>query len=299
MKVTRALKILIALGLMALLWAGVDGPAAAAMLARADPRWLLAALATLSLQTLLSAWRWRLTAARLGIEITPRRAVREYWLAQVVNQSLPGGVAGDVGRAVRSREGAGLGRAVHAVMIERLSGQVAMITLMLAGTASVTLLPGGIDLPRPVLGLVLIIALIAVAIVAALAVIPHLAGLRADVARALLARGAWPRQAALSAAAAGLNLLSFDFCARATGTDLPASAVMALVPLILGTMILPVTIAGWGLREGAAAALFPIAGASGAAGLAASVAFGVMFLVSTLPGVIVLLTRRRDRSQVT
>lgn len=299
MSIPRALQILIALGLMGLLWARLDGAAAAALLARADPGWLLAALVTLMGQTLLSAWRWRLTAAQLGIAIPPGRAVREYWLAQIVNQSLPGGIAGDVGRAVRSRDGAGLGRAVSAVMIERLAGQIAMITLMLAGVACVTILPGGIALPRPVLVLTLIIAVAAGAVAAALVLTPRLSGLRADIARALLARGVWQRQAGLSGAAAGLNLLSFDFCARATGTDLPATAVLVLVPLILATMILPVAISGWGLREGAAAALFPIIGAGSAAGLAASVAFGMMFLISTLPGLVVLLARRRNRMGAT
>ena len=65
------------------------------------------------------------------------------------------------------------------------------------------------------------------------------------------------------------------------------------VPLILLTMILPLTVSGWGLREGAAAGLFPLIGASAQAGLAASLAFGLMFLASTLPGLLVLLARRR------
>ncbi len=56
---------------------------------------------TLTVQTLLSAWRWRLTARQLGLRIAPSQSVREYYLAQIVNQSLPGGMAGDVGRAER------------------------------------------------------------------------------------------------------------------------------------------------------------------------------------------------------
>jgi hypothetical protein len=43
------------------------------------------------------------------------------------------------------------------------------------------------------------------------------------------------------------------------------------------------------LREGAAAALFPVIGATATEGFAASVAFGLMFLVSTLPGAPFLL----------
>jgi glycosyltransferase 2 family protein len=92
------------------------------------------------------------------------------------------------------------------------------------------------------------------------------------------------------------NLAAFAFCARATGTALPLAAILALVPLILLTMVLPLTIGGWGLREGAAAALFPLAGASAAAGLATSIAFGLMLLVSVLPGLVALWPVPRARA---
>jgi hypothetical protein len=52
--------------------------------------------------------------------------VREYYLAQIVNQSLPGGMIGDAGRAVRARAQAGLLAAGQAVVFERLAGQIAM-----------------------------------------------------------------------------------------------------------------------------------------------------------------------------
>jgi hypothetical protein len=56
------------------------------------------------------------------------------------------------------------------------------------------------------------------------------------------------------------------------------------VPLILFTMLIPISISGWGLREGAAAALLPLAGRDGQRRLAASIAFGLTFVASVLPG---------------
>jgi hypothetical protein len=46
----------------------------------------------------------------------------------------------------------------------------------------------------------------------------------------------------------------------------------------------PLTIGGWGLREGAAVALFPLAGATAAEGFAASASFGVVFLLTSVLG---------------
>jgi len=60
--------------------------------------------------------------------------------------------------------------------------------------------------------------------------------------------------------------------------------VVTLIPLILTAMLIPLSVAGWGWREGAAAALFPLAGAAPDAGLAASAAFGALMLAAAMPG---------------
>jgi hypothetical protein len=66
--------------------------------------------------------------------------------------------------------------------------------------------------------------------------------------------------------------------------------------MILLAMLIPLTIGGWGLREGAAAWLFPLAGATAAEGLAASVAFGLVFLCVALPGLF-FIAGARDKSR--
>jgi hypothetical protein len=51
-------------------------------------------------------------------------------------------------------------------------------------------------------------------------------------------------------------------------------------------MLIPLSISGWGFREGAAAALLPLAGATASGGLASSVAFGLTFIAAVLPGLV-------------
>ncbi|WP_282602189.1 lysylphosphatidylglycerol synthase transmembrane domain-containing protein [Paracoccus sp. PARArs4] len=271
MTMARALRIIVAIAILSALWWGLDGQRALGLLAAADPRWLVAALAALSLQTLLSAWRWQITARFFGQTIPLRAAVAEYYLAQIVNQSLPGGIAGDAGRAYRARHDGGLRRAGSAVVVERVLGQVALLAVLVAGLP----LPFGPDLPATLHRAILIGAVIA------------------GIALLLLPRPPLkPRfvahQVVLNLAITALNIAGFAMAARATGSIIAPAQAMVLVPLILLTMILPVTIAGWGLREGAAAALFPLIGASSEAGLAASMAFGLVFLTATLPGIAVI-----------
>ena len=296
--VLRGLQVAVALGLLALLWAVADGRAALGHLAAADPGWLAAALLALTAQTVLSALRWRLTAGQLGLALGRATAVREYYLAQIVNLSLPGGVLGDAGRALRTRAQAGLLAAGQAVLFERLAGQVALLCLFSAAVAGTLAVPGGFDWPGWLLPPVL--ATLAGAIGAGLVL--RLAGPRLPgrAGRGIAALGwaflgaVWApavrgRQLALSLGTALLNIAAFTLCAAAVGVMLPPATALVLVPLILFTMLVPVTVSGWGLREGAAAGLLPLAGATVAEGLAASMAFGVAVLVAALPGVVAAL----------
>jgi uncharacterized membrane protein YbhN (UPF0104 family) len=302
----RLFQIGAAAGIFAVLWHAADGREALRLLANADPVWFAGALAALTLQTMLSALRWRLTASRLGIVVSGRRAVSEYYLSQVINQSLPGGMVGDAARAVRSRAQAGLARAGQAVVLERLMGQVVMF-LFLAGAFAVTwIVPGGLVWPAAI-ALPLALALAAgFALPPLLLTAKHLPGalgrwatiLHEIIHTGLLQPGTLGQQVLLSIGTAACNLAAFAFCARAVGVTLPIGTLLAIVPLVLFTMLIPISFSGWGLREGAAAALFPIAGATAAQGFAASVAFGLAFIVAVLPGLVpLLLGSRADKAE--
>lgn len=275
--------------IIAVLWHIMDAPEVLARLGRADWRWLLAALAVAHAQIVLAALRWKLTAGRLGQHLPAGWAIGEYYLAQLVNQTLPGGVVGDAGRAIRARGQADMLRSGQAVVIERMLGQIALLAVTFCGMAFTTLGPGGLFLP-PDLARTPLALMGAVLLIAAVAIIlrwiaPRIvSGFGAALRRATLAPGIWQRQLALGLAIVGCNLATFALCARATGTHLPLVAVVTLVPLILTAMVLPVSVGGWGLREGAAGALFPLAAATPEAGVAASIAFGAVILLASLPG---------------
>jgi len=291
----RAGQVALGLGLIVLLWHLADGAQAVRMLAGATPGWLAAALAALTVQTVLSAMRWRLTAAQFGIPLKPGHAVREYYLSQIVNQSLPGGVIGDAGRAMRARQAAGLLASGQAVAFERLAGQVALGLLFAAAVAGTLAVPGGFDWP----GWLLAPVLLALAGAGGGTLVLALAGARlpgrlgravAEPGRAFV-RATWSpgirgRQAGMSLGTALCNVAAFACCAAAIGVTLPPATALALVPPILFTMLAPVTVSGWGLREGAAVALLPLTGATASEGLAASVAFGLAVLAAALPGIV-------------
>ena len=267
---------------------------------RLSPGWALLALALTLPPLLLSAWRWRLTARLLGLSLGFRRALREYYLALFLNQVLPGGVAGDAARAWRhSRDSGQRGGAWRAVIIERASGQLAMALLTLAvlaasplwhellgrafrSAAASTWLPAG---GAALLLMVLVVWQLARRPPAALV------GLGGDLRRSLLAASVWPRQLAGSLLVVVSYALVFVCVARAIGVQLPLATLLALVPPVLLAMLIPITLAGWGVREGAAALVWGLAGLPPAQGVAISMAYGIIVLLASLPGGLVLLHR--------
>ena len=275
---TALLRVVVPLVVLGALWLVADGPGALAHLRAADPAWLVLSLAAVLAQTVLSALRWRLVAGAMGLPLPLRRAVTEYFVAQVVNQTLPGGIPGDAARAVRSRGAGGLRVATGAVVVERLAGQAALFAVMVPAMM-LSLAFGHIGWP------VWVVWMLAVAAVAVALALSRPLPRWAAPLRTLGGPRVWPVQVALGVAIVALNLAGFAAAARATGTALAPEAIATLVPLILTAMLIPLSIGGWGWREGAAAVLFPLAGATPAAGLAASAAFGAVILLAALPGV--------------
>lgn len=293
----RVLHVIVPLVLIAVILSMVGAADVVARLRAANPAWVLAAVIACSAQVILCAVRWRLTAARLRALIPLNRAVGEYYLSSLVNTTVPGGVVGDAMRAVRTRGAAGFETAAQAVVIERLAGQIALGAVLITGLAA----SGLPHLQWPAA----VAALVSAAIAVGLMVLRRNGMHRSmpAVLRRFLGAirqswlgGAGPAQATLSLLIVAANIAAFIFAARAAGATLAIADALFAVPLILAAMLIPFSVAGWGYREGAAAAVFPLIGGSAAAGVSASILFGVAILLASLPGLFVLIFQRRQQA---
>lgn len=274
----------------------VDVGSVVARLRELRPGWVGLALAVSVLQVLVLGWRWAYTAGRLGVELPLRTAVAEYYLGVLLNQVLPGGVTGDVSRAWRhSRRDAPARPVVTAVVLERASGQAVMSAVAVASLLALPWAPGWLRLG---LGLLLAVwaALTVRAVVRRLPTDPAAEGLPAEVRRVFLG-DALPVQLVTAAVVVASYIVVFLVAARAVGVDTSLVRLLPLVAPVLMTMLIPVTVAGWGIREAAAAALWGLVGLTPADGAAISVAYGLLVLVSSLPGALVLMASSGDRDR--
>lgn len=280
----RLLRLAASFGVLAILFAVMDAEAIYVRLRGADVGWLGLALLAMTALTFLMAWRWQLTAQALVIDLRYPRAVREYYIAQLLNLVLPGGLVGDAARAARLAAPRGIRHAAQSVIIERLIGQTMLFALMFFGFLVAMFLPGGPDWPLWTWWI--LASGMCVAVVGW--VFARQQGTIARFLAKAIELMARPRQIVLSLVIAFLIIFSFYACARATGTVLPANTLFTLIPLILTAMLVPLSVGGWGWREGAAAALFPLAGEFPSAGVAASIAYGAMMLLAASPAAILI-----------
>jgi glycosyltransferase 2 family protein len=298
------LRVLVGVGILAALVARLGTGAFVDGLRAIGIGSVLAALGIGLLTTVFSAWRWCLVARGLGLRLPLAMAVADCYRALFLNSVLPAGVLGDVHRAViHGRQAGDLGRGVHAVVLERVAGQVVVMVVgvgvllaqpTLLAAAVGCLVPGhGVTLGM-VAALVPVIALGAAAVRGGRAsrirdaLRTGLAGARTGV----LSRGTWPGVVLLSVAALAGYLTLFVVAARAAGSQATLGELLPLLVLALLAMGLPFNIGGWGPREAVSTVAFAAAGFSATHGLTAAVVYGVLSLIACLPGAGVLLLRR-------
>ncbi|MFK7993815.1 MAG: lysylphosphatidylglycerol synthase transmembrane domain-containing protein [Granulosicoccus sp.] len=300
--VVRILRIFAAAGLLFLVAWFVDITEAVNQLKQTDWRWLVPACILVQFQVVLSAVRWKITANRLGQPLTARRAISEYYLATFANLSLPGGITGDAARVYRNRQPRALDISVHSVMIERLAGQIALLVVSIVGwMAWPVIMQGGVpEFGGRVLGVALVLILLVVlSIILIIRFAPDwmtrfVVNFGPALYCAWLADRQWIVQSVLSLAIVLTYVLVFLLSSYAVQVPLPLTAMVTIVPLVLLSMVIPLSIGGWGIREASAAVLWPLAGLSSEAGIATSVVYALVSLIACLPGLL-FMSIRPDR----
>jgi len=250
-----------------------------------DGRALAAAAAIGLLTTVCCAWRWKIVAGGLDVNLPLPAAVAAYYRSLFLNVTLPGGIVGDVHRGVsHGREVTDVKRALRAVVWERFAGQIVQIVLTVVVLLA---LASPVRSSMPV---------VAPAVFVALPVVVFIARRRL-VGDATFGRRAWAGIAVASALVVGGHAVTFLIAARTAGVTAPPSQMLPLALLVMAAMALP-SVGGWGPREGATAWAFGAAGLGADRGVATAVVYGVMVLVACLPGAAVLVASWARRARL-
>jgi uncharacterized membrane protein YbhN (UPF0104 family) len=284
----RLLSFLLKAGISALLLyvslRRVDLGSVAQRLGALDLRWIAFVVVTLCVQVALNAVRWREIVAVCGASLAIPTALRFAFIGQFFSQVLPSTVGGDAARIwLLARGGAGWPTSIYSVLIDRVVG-VAVLAALVAVCLPWTLQLVHDPLAQAGLVVIGIGALFAAAVFLALG-IPNLWLMdRWWITRhlATASRLAWK----LCRSAAGLRVAPIAFLvhfltvlaawglARAVHASIdPVQTLFVVLPVVLLSTI-PVSIAGWGVRESAMVLAFAYVGLPESDGLIVSLLYG-------------------------
>jgi uncharacterized membrane protein YbhN (UPF0104 family) len=258
---------------------------------------LVAALAIGVLTTVCCAWRWSIVSEGLGVRLPLGAAIAQCYRSVFLNSILPGGILGDVDRAVRHGKDSGnVGHGVRAVVWERTAGQLVQVVI-----AVIVLFA----FPSPVQKYLPVAAAVAVVGGALLYLVGRglprsgpgrmartIRAAEADIRSGLLANGNWFGVLVASSVVVCGHLGMFVLAARTAGATAPLALLVPLTLLALLAMGLPLNVGGFGPREGVAAWAFAAAGLTADQGIATAMVYGALALASSLPGAAVLVMRR-------
>jgi glycosyltransferase 2 family protein len=254
--------------------------------ASAAPVYLAGALALSLLMIVLVALRWRLVAGWLGVVMSVGFAVRALFLSVFGGQVLPSAVGADVLRGwLVTRNANAVSRVVASLMADRLMALFAASLLMLISNRAIAqLLPSYAAFVAP--GAVLGSGALLLAFLAGLRRM-NVTGTGRFQARPLLLA------IAIALVVQGVAVVLAALVATAYRLDGSLSLWISVIPLSVILSAIPVSVNGWGVREAAIVTLASRLGVAPADALLVSVTLGVVNMLASLPGAVVMLRNRR------
>ncbi|WP_353858950.1 lysylphosphatidylglycerol synthase transmembrane domain-containing protein [Azospirillum formosense] len=286
-------KLAVTLAVLGVLGFKADWPSLLARVADAEPVWMAAGFLAKLLAVVFAGERWRDALHAAGERVSRWLAIRLMFTSLFFGQVLPGALGGDVVRGwLTYRGGASSTAVVVALVLDRLLALTGCILLLFLGLPHlVATAPPSVAWAGPAA-----VFLLALGLVAGLQVDrmplpdflmrPPVRAARAQVARL---RGALLSRMALVGLAhsAAVHLCTIvAVIAYAHALDIPMRPLdaLAVVPMTIFAAALPISLNGWGVREGAFVAGFALYGLGATEALALSLMIGLSVTVSSLPG---------------
>jgi uncharacterized membrane protein YbhN (UPF0104 family) len=293
-----AVKILISAALLYLALGKVNLSDLASRFDIASLGWIALAIAVVFLQIFAGAVRWREISAECGAPLKAMQAMRFNMIGAFFNQTLPSSIGGDAVRLwLVARGGAGWRAATYSVFVERAIGLVALAIIIVAT------LPWSYRLIEDPHGrsALLLIDLAALAggfvfLVAGRLRWPwlkrwwgthHLYNCSVIANRVILSRKHGPKLAILSLSVHVLAVVMAWCVVQSITAPVSFGQMFQLVPPVMLITMMPISIAGWGVREATMGLAFGYAGLAANEGVNVSLLFGaVYFIVGAFGGLV-------------
>jgi len=260
--------------------------------------WIALAIAVTFFQIFIGVLRWRIVSAECGAPLQTGQAMRYNLIGAFFNQTLPSSIGGDAVRLwLVARAGAGWRAATYSIFVDRAIGLIALAIIIVASLPWSWQLIGN-AYGRSALLLVDFAALAGGAGFLLLGALPwpwlkrwwgthHLHACASIANRIIFNRRTGPRIAVLSLLVHVLAVVIAWCVVQSITAPVAFGQTFLPIPPVMLITMLPISIAGWGVREATMGLAFGYAGLMTNEGINISLLYGaVSFIVGAFGGLV-------------
>ncbi len=290
--VKTAVKLTVTVAIFYILLKYIDVDQLLHILAKSHGGYILLAFIAQTASTFLAAYRWRLIMKQLGFNEKVSFYVQSYFKGTFFNQVLPGSIGGDATRIIDVvQKGYEKKDAVYGVFVDRVIGLAGLLVLNLAANLAfygtfpqwlfnlvnlITL--GGIT------GFVVMLNLDKFTFLSDLKGLNLLHRLGLRMHRLYASKALLLRHIAISVFVHLFTVVAIYFLALSVDVWESLGIFLVAVPPVFLLTIVPISLAGWGVREGAMVGILMLVGLPKAKILAISILYGILLILTALPG---------------
>ncbi len=267
--------------------------------------WLSLALALTFLQIFIGVLRWRIVSRESGAPLPLRQAMRYNVIGTFFNQTLPSSIGGDAVRLwLVARSGAGWRAATYSIFVDRAVGLIALAIIIVASLPwSSRLIADAYG--RSALTLIDFAALAGGAGFLVLGWLPwpwlkkwwathHIHACAVIANRVIFSARNEPQIAILSFLVHFLAVVIAWCVVQSIAAPVGFHQTFLLIPPVMLITMLPISIAGWGVREATMGLAFGYAGLVTNEGINVSLLYGaVTFIAGAIGGVVWILSAEK------
>ena len=291
-------RVLVSLALLYLALRGINFAGIQARLSQIKLLWIGLGVLVAILQILLGALRWREISILCHAPLTDLQAFRYNMIGAFFNQTLPSSIGGDAMRLwLVNRTGAGWRAATYSILTDRAVGLIAL-ALIIVGS-----LPWSYGMIADGNGRLALVFVDFAALFGGLGFLVlghlpwpwlkhwwptrHVRACSVIANQVIFNRTSGPKIAALSLSIHVLAVVIAWCAVRSIEAPAGFEQLFMLTPPIMLITMVPISIAGWGVREATMMVAFGYAGLAPADGTVVSILFGaVYFIVGALGGLV-------------
>ncbi len=287
-------KIAVSAALLGYLFSKVDFEQVRVSLEKVSYWYLFLAAAVLMLQAVAGAVRLSMVIKTISSRIRLRVALHIMFIGLFFNQTLPSSIGGDAMRIWRIRHhGFPLRTAINSVLLDRLIALVALALFMLLSYPILHRL-----VAHPLFRMAVVLA--AMALIAGFAILYYfrkiprrfygwriteeIRHISSEAHRIARTPGRTGEIVLLSLVMHAMTGMAIYEVAHGLGLSIGLLECVVLTPPVSLLTVLPISMAGWGVREAGMVAALAFAGVAANDALVVSILFGLLLMLISIPG---------------